>query len=122
MERSNLMQNTPSAKQDARAFERWFKRKAYMTTKEKQAQVAAQCRAVVHMAKVLAEVHEAKAQGFDGAERSDGIIDVVGQSTAYIMETIGNILNGIDAVDSDEDGWLDPIFAEAHRLWPQPAA
>lgn len=92
-----------------------------MTNEERRTQVAAQCRAVVHMAKALAEVHEAKAQGFEMGDRSDGIINVVGNSTASIMEVLGDILNGIDANDSDEDGWLDPIFEKAHQLWPQPS-
>jgi hypothetical protein len=34
------------------------------------------------------------------------------------METLGDILNGMNAVDEKEDAWLDPIFREAQRLWP----
>ncbi len=91
-----------------------------MTDAEKQAQVAAQCRAVVHLATALAEVHRQKAIILETGQPYKPV-EFVGQQTASLMETLGDILNGMDAVDEDEDKWLDPIFAEAHRLWPSAA-
>lgn len=67
---------------------------------EKREQVAEQCRAVVHMGKM------------------DQLLDIVGQRTAHVMNVLGDILNDMDAVDDDADGWMEPIFAEAQRLWP----
>jgi hypothetical protein len=86
----------------------------------KREQVAKQCAAVAHMANALAEVHATKAQtirigGYGSAEA----IEWVGRSTAGLMETLGDILNGMDAVDEQEDSWIDPVMEEAHRLWPQ---
>lgn len=85
-------------------------------------QVAAQCKAVAHMASAVASVHADKAKMLE-AGRLNGIHDFVGWHTAHLMEKLGNILNGMDAHDPDEDDWLEPIFAEAQRLWPKaPAA
>lgn len=88
-----------------------------MTDAEKQTQVAAQCRAVAHMAKALAEVHEAKASILDLPQKYDPL-EFVGQQTASLMETLGDILNGMDANDDKEDAWLKPVFQKAHELWP----
>lgn len=88
-----------------------------MTDAEKQAQVSAQCRAVAHLARALAQVHEDKARLLD-LPQAYPPVDFVGKSTARYMETLGDILNGMDAVDEKEDAWLDPIFREAQRLWP----
>lgn len=41
-----------------------------------------------------------------------------GARTACQMEILGDILNGMDAVDDAEDGWLSPVFEEAHRMFP----
>lgn len=94
-----------------------------MTDKEKRAQVAKQCRAIVHMAEALADVYRAKASSFESdSPGPDQLIELVGKWSAGHMETLGDILNGMDAVDDDEDAWLDPIFKEAHRLWPDSGA
>jgi hypothetical protein len=86
---------------------------------DKQKQVAAQCRAVAHLARALAEVHEHKAQLYDLEKIAHPtLIDFVGRNTASYMETLGNILNGMDAV-TQEDEVLAPVFKEAQRLWPQ---
>lgn len=82
----------------------------------KRAQVAAQCKVVAHLATALAEMHEDYAAMFQGG-RAGSAIDMVGERTAKLMETLGDILNGMDAA-SEEDEWTHPIFAEAQRLWP----
>lgn len=88
-----------------------------MTDLEKRMQVAAQCRAVVHLATQIALVHSDKAEMF-AAGYQDSLIDFCGDETAGLMETLGDILNGMDAV-SAEDKWMDPIFEKANQLWPQ---
>lgn len=87
-------------------------------SEEKRNQVVAQCNAVCHLAKCLIEVHSDCARMF-ATGSVDNLIDQVGNRTAHFMEALGDMLNGMDAV-TEEDAWLDPIYKEAHRLWPQP--
>lgn len=93
------------------------------TEEQQQRQVAEQCRAVVHLANALIEVHAEYQRLFtdpvftDPAKPMAWHTDLVGRRTARFMEVLGDMLNEMDAA-SDEDHWLDPIFMEAHRLWP----
>lgn len=86
-------------------------------TPETVAQVVAQYRVVAHMARALAQVHEDIA-GLMEAGGGLSLTEMWGERSASIMDTLGNILNGMDAV-SEDDEWVNPIFAEAHRRWPQ---
>lgn len=83
---------------------------------EMMEQVARQCSAVRHLAVVLAQLHGDYACMF-AAGHHEKIADLFGHRTAAMMETLGDILNGMDAVEEGDD-WLDPIFEEAHRRWP----
>ena len=83
---------------------------------EKRAQVAAQCKVVHHLATVLAAVYSDYAKLF-ASGHADELIEHVGKCTADLMETLGDILSGMDAV-TKRDEWVDPIFKEAQRLWP----
>lgn len=85
---------------------------------DKREQVAKQCEVVCHLANALRHIHRDHANMLR-SEAADILIEQIGNRTAYIMETLGNILNGMDAVDPKEDAWVDPIFREAQRLWPQ---
>ena len=84
-------------------------------------QVGAQYRAVVHMATALATVHSQIAPMIN-AGVADELLPMRGERSAEIMEVLGNILNGMDANDPDEDSWIDPIFAKAHELFPAGAS
>lgn len=84
---------------------------------DKRKQVAEQCRVVVHLAEAIAGVYKDYASAFPTGDM-DRLIDQIGNRTARLMEKFGDILNGMDAV-TEEDDWTAPIFAEAHRLWPQ---
>ena len=88
-----------------------------MTDEEKRKQVAAQCRAVSHMANSLAQIYSDYDEMFERG-CMDSLIDQVGKRTAAWMETLGDMLNSIDAV-TKEDEWMTPVFEEANRLWPQ---
>lgn len=88
------------------------------TGDEIREQVAKQCDAVAHMATVLATVKGDYAKLLRGGVPLP--IEVVGAHTAHLMEVLGDILNAMDAVDEDED-WIDPVIAEAQRLWPSEA-
>lgn len=90
-----------------------------MNIDEKRKQVAAQCRAVAKLATALAAVHADHAKLFEaGPSPHDDLIDMIGDRSAGFMETLGDMLNGMDAADDDADT-LAPVFEEAHRLWPQ---
>ena len=93
-----------------------------MTDEEKREQVAKQCEAVAHMAKVLAGIYSDHAMLFRDVPAHAVLTDQVGERTAQQMEILGDILNGMDAVDEEADGWLDPVFRQAHILWPPVAA
>lgn len=85
----------------------------------KREQVAKQCQAVAHMAKTLASVNTDYAALLRAGAPLP--LEIVGARTAYLMEVLGDILNDMDAVDEEEDGWIDPVIAEAQRLWPSDA-
>lgn len=81
-------------------------------------QVLAQCRVVAHLAKQIAMIHEQKAEVYEDMNMDARLIDVVGQFSANAMEVLGDMLNGMDAVDEDEDAWTSPVFEVAHATWP----
>ncbi len=81
-------------------------------------QALAQCRVVAHLARQIAIVHEQKAEAYELVNMDAGLIDVVGQFSANAMEVLGDMLNGMDAVDDEEDAWTDPVFEVAHATWP----
>ena len=86
------------------------------------AQVLDQYRVVVHLAKSLALVFEQSADFYAKTANNLMMIDMLGEHSAAIMEMLGDILNGMDAVDDDEDGWTNQIFRIAHATWPRGGA
>ena len=82
-------------------------------------QVADQCAAVAHMAKSIAGVYSDYAEAFRTGHL-DKCAPQVGKRTAELMERLGDILNGMDAV-TEEDDWITPVLEEAQRLWPDVA-
>jgi hypothetical protein len=82
-------------------------------------QVSDQCRVVAYLATELANVNHDYAVLFAAADpRMAGIADQVGKRTAELMEYLGDVLNGMDAVSEDSD-WLEPIFKQAHLMFPE---
>jgi hypothetical protein len=80
-----------------------------------------QCRAVVHMALALAEVHVARAL-IIASGKVPTATERIGESSAALMEYLGDALSNMDAVEEEDDAWLDPIFEAAHARWPVPEA
>ncbi|CAN7592931.1 hypothetical protein LJR039_004314 [Pseudorhodoferax sp. LjRoot39] len=78
-----------------------------------------QCRAVVHMALALAEVHVARAL-IIASGKVPTATERIGESSAALMEYLGDALSNMDAVEEEDDAWLDPIFEAAHARWPVP--
>jgi hypothetical protein len=35
-----------------------------------------------------------------------------------MMECLGDLLDGLDAVEPSEDSWVNPVFEELHRRFP----
>lgn len=85
---------------------------------ERQEQMVAQCKVVAHLAAALAEVYRAKADAYACKVEDAAFVELIGKWSASHMETLGDILNGMDAVDEDEDDWTAPIFEKAHKFWP----
>ena len=75
---------------------------------DKQIQVADQCKVVAHMAGVLAKVH-GDYEKLVRAGCFETLLDTVGKRTSELMEDLGDILNGMDAVSEDDD-WTHPVF------------
>lgn len=83
---------------------------------EKRMQVILQCQAVEHLANVLIEIHSDKKEMLLRGHLSD-MIDSTGKHSLYVMETLGDILNGVDAVDRSKDAWMDPVFDKGRELF-----
>lgn len=80
-------------------------------------QIAKQCEAVAHMARALAQTHGDLAAIIRAGGPVDVIAERIGASTAKRMETLGDMLNAMDAVTEDDD-WLGPVFRAAQERWP----
>ena len=75
-------------------------------------QVAAQCRVVAHLARAIATVYADKALLFEAGD-APSILAMNDAASYDLMQTLGDVLNGMDAV-TDEDDWVAPVFAAAH--------
>jgi hypothetical protein len=89
-----------------------------MDTQTKRQQVADQCRAIAHMADVIAKVHSDYARLFQDRAGMEGLEDQVGERTACLLSQLGDILNGIDAVDV-EDECVNPIIERSLKVFPE---
>ncbi len=83
------------------------------------AQVAAQMKAVAHMARAIAKIHDDLREVGEQCPGLD-LWAIWGEESASFMEILGDMLNGMDAIE-DEDAWMAPVFAEAQRVWPRAA-
>lgn len=78
-------------------------------------QVADQYKVVAHLARALAAVHEQLEPIIRSGEPSIAL-DIQGERSVHIMDVLGDILNGMDAVDDVEDAWTAPIFDAARTI------
>jgi len=83
---------------------------------ERKQQMLNQYRVVVHLARTLALVHEQCRDAYQDETLSDGMIEMLGYRSAEIMEYLGDILNDMNANDTEDDAWVDPIFETAHEM------
>jgi hypothetical protein len=90
----------------------------YMDTIQKRQQVADQCRAVAHMATAIAQIYSDYSRLFLDGQAMPGHEEQVGERTACLMDDLGDILNGGDAVTED-DAWVNPIMERAREVFPE---
>jgi hypothetical protein len=88
-----------------------------MSLADLRTQVGAQASVIAHMAKQIAKVYEELCEIY-ASSSNESFLRMVGRDSADRMELLGNMMNNMDIV-TDEDAWVDPIFEEANRLWPQ---
>ncbi len=86
-----------------------------MTEISKAEQVQRQYQAVARLTRTLAEVHEDITPSIPSMHPD--MVDMIGKHSAWIMETLDDILNGMDAV-TDEDADANPVFEMAHKMFP----
>lgn len=86
------------------------------TTKSKREQIESQYRAVAHMASAIAALHTELLTALP--VYPDDMLDFIGARSADYMDTLGSILNAMDAHDPEADAWLDPVFEQAYQMWP----
>lgn len=81
----------------------------------KAEQVQRQYQAVARLARSLADVHEEIGPAIP--HMNSGVVELMGKRSACIMETLGDILNGMDAATED-DADMDSIFDAARQMFP----
>lgn len=82
-------------------------------------QVERQYAVVAAQAKILQELAEAHVAILKCRDvpMEDFILELQGKTSALWMESIGDFLNGVDAVGGETE-WMNPIFESAHKLFP----
>lgn len=89
------------------------------TIEEKRAALVSQCMEVARMALHLASVNYELAVIHRGPRNeTESFLDMVGKFSHERMETLANILNGMDAVEHGDAERSRPIFDTARRLFP----
>lgn len=83
----------------------------------KQQQIVEQCRAVSALAAHLSKVHAELAELY-GVALPAGVVEIVGQRTAWMMEELGNMLNEMDAVQDSDVAAINEVFDRAHAMFP----
>jgi hypothetical protein len=90
------------------------------TLEEKRIALASQCMGVARMATQIANVNWELAVLHASAPEAEteSFIDMVGKFSHERMESLANILNGMDAVEHEDAERSEPIFERARRLFP----
>lgn len=92
-----------------------------MTTQieEKRIALVSQCMEVARMAMAIASVnYELAVIHRAPRDEAESFLDMVGKFSHERMETLANILNGMDAVEHGAAERSKPIFDQARRLFP----
>ena len=85
----------------------------------KRKQVSDQCPAIAHLAEIISKVHSGCAYLFaSGSPMMTGLEDQVGERTACLLDYLGDVLNGMDAVD-DGDEWIGEVLRMSREIFPE---
>lgn len=76
-----------------------------------------QYKAVAHLAKAVVELHGPHMT----RHSSRGILEMQSVRAHEIMEWLGDLLNAMDGVDAEKDGWMNPIFDKANEIFGENA-
>jgi len=90
-----------------------IKKLAAVSSSDLLAQTQAQYKAVAHMAKALAEVHDGIIKILPKESRM--FLEMSCERSARIMNLLGDIHNEMDTV-MPEDKFLEPVFEKAHEI------
>jgi hypothetical protein len=82
----------------------------------KRAQVSAQYRAVAYLAQIITEVHLDQVD-ITAAGKVDKLLTMRGVRSHRLMNELGDILNGLDGVEDDDD-WVAEVFDTARAMFP----
>lgn len=83
----------------------------------KRKQVVAQYNVIVHMASTIAKLYADKASLYaDNCISVDELVEMEGESSLSLMDTLGNILNNRDAV-TEEDEWAFPVLERGQEMF-----
>lgn len=85
------------------------------TNYDMRQQVANQYEVVAHLASAIARVHRQIEPVIRGGSM-DHLLPMIGERSARLMDQLGDILNGMDAVTAT-DLWTDPVFEKAHAVF-----
>lgn len=79
---------------------------------DRKIQVRQQCHVVTHMCGSIMDVYVAHREHLP-----DELVELIGQRSAELMELLGDVLNGMDAV-CESDEWTFPIMERAKEMFP----
>lgn len=85
---------------------------------EKQIQLCHQCMQVARLAQEIANVHWELAVLHRSVPEKEGFVDYVGKLSHERMEALGNMLNGMDAVDPELSRISKSVFEGARKYFP----
>lgn len=87
---------------------------------EKRNALVSQCMEVARMATAIASVNWELAviHSLPREADSEGFLDMVGKFSHERMETLGNMMNGMDICEGEDVKRSTEIFARARRLFP----
>ena len=82
-------------------------------------QAVAQCRAIIHMASVLADIYRRHATMLDSnSDINPLLFETIGNSSRRMMNSMADILNGIDAVTEEDMKRWGLVFARSQEVFP----
>jgi hypothetical protein len=89
-----------------------------MSIDDKRKQVRKQAQAVAYMARILATMHEEYNTFILDNIQAEDLLEAIGVDTHERMQTLGDMINEMDAVLKKDEATLNPVFAKAREMFP----